>query len=143
AVLDPSNPRLLAGHLACAAAETHLQEKDLDLFGGPEAVLPVLDELVATRKLRRRPTGWYRGSDDPVHDEVDLRGSGAAQVLVVEEDTGRLLGTVDAARAPSQVYPGAIHLHRGISYVVDHLDLESGVALVHPEQPEWSTMARS
>lgn len=143
AVLDPTNPRLLTGHLVCAATETHLTDDDLDLFGGAEAVRPVLDELVAARRLRHRPTGWYRGTDEDVHGQVDLRGSGGQQVLVVEETTGRLLGTVDTARAPSQVFPGAVHLHRGISYVVDHLDLESGVALVHPEQPEWSTIARS
>jgi DEAD/DEAH box helicase domain-containing protein len=41
------------------------------------------------------------------------------------------------------VHPGAVYLHRGDSFVVDELDLDSGVALVHPEEPQWHTSARS
>jgi DEAD/DEAH box helicase domain-containing protein len=61
----------------------------------------------------------------------------------VEVDTGRLLGTVDAGSACTVVHPGAVYLHRGDSFVVDELDLESGLALVHPEEPAWHTSARS
>jgi DEAD/DEAH box helicase domain-containing protein len=64
-------------------------------------------------------------------------------VAVVEADTGRLLGTVDAGSACTAVHPGAVYLHRGDSFVVDELDLESGIALVHPEEPAWHTSARS
>jgi DEAD/DEAH box helicase domain-containing protein len=64
-------------------------------------------------------------------------------VAVVEADTGRLLGTVDPGSACTAVHPGAVYLHRGDSFVVDELDLDSGVALVHPEEPEWHTSARS
>ena len=34
AVTDPTNPYILGPHLACAAAERHLTEADLELFGG-------------------------------------------------------------------------------------------------------------
>ena len=37
---------------------------------------------------------------------------------------------------------GAVHLHQGVSYVVDDLDLEDAVALVHAAEPDWSTHAR-
>jgi DEAD/DEAH box helicase domain-containing protein len=33
-------------------------------------------------------------------------------------------------------------LHQGTSYVVDHLDLDDGAALVHEEEPDWTTHAR-
>ena len=46
-------------------------------------------------------------------------------------------------RAPAAVHPGAVHLHRGQAYSVLDLDLESGVALVHLDRPEWTTIARS
>jgi DEAD/DEAH box helicase domain-containing protein len=72
-----------------------------------------------------------------------LRGGGGGQVAIVEEETARLLGTVDVARAPAAVHEGAVHLHRGDSYVVQSLDLESGVAMVRADRPEWSTIARS
>ena len=36
-----------------------------------------------------------------------------------------------------------MYLHRGVSYVVDALDLDEQLALVHEERPEWTTTARS
>ena len=57
-VLDPTNPYVLAPHLACAAAELPLTEADVDALGGPAAAA-VLAELVADGVLRRRPTGWF------------------------------------------------------------------------------------
>jgi DEAD/DEAH box helicase domain-containing protein len=61
---------------------------------------------------------------------------------VVEGESGRLLGTVDGSSAPHAVHPGALHLHQGMSFVVDSLDLDDGIALVHKENPEWTTSPR-
>ena len=142
AVTDPTNPHILGPHLACAAAELRLTPDDLATFGGP-ACVPVLDELVARKVLRRRPTGWYLAGHGHPAVDVDLRGGGGGQVAVVESATGRLLGTVDESRAPAAVHTGAVHLHRGESYLVEDLDLDDGVALVRAETPGWTTIARS
>jgi DEAD/DEAH box helicase domain-containing protein len=99
-----------------------------------------VDELTAAGLLRRRPSGWYWTADQ--RPDVDLRGTGAHPVSVVEDATGRLLGTVDGAASHGQVHPGAVYLHQGVTYVVDALDLDDGVALVHAEEPDWSTHAR-
>ncbi|WP_407938809.1 DEAD/DEAH box helicase [Micromonospora rubida] len=137
-VLDPANPYVLAPQLACAAAEAPLTPADLDLFG--EGAKEAVDSLVETGALRQRPTGWYwRHRERP---EVDLRGEGGAPVCVVEAATGRLLGTVDGGSSHFLLHPGAVYLHQGVSYVVDALDLADGCALVHPEEPDWSTHAR-
>ncbi|MFC4002555.1 DEAD/DEAH box helicase [Prauserella oleivorans] len=141
AVLDPSNPYVLVPQLACATAELPLTARELDAFGG-DAAREVLDALVADGMLRRRPSGWYWTSRDRPQHEVDIRGSGGDQIAVVEADTSRLLGTVDPGSACSTVHPGAVYLHQGSSYVVDELDLENGLALVHAEDPEWNTSAR-
>lgn len=143
-VLDPTNPYVLAPQLACAAAELPVTEQDVtEVFGGAAAV-EVLDELVADGVLRRRPTGWFWPSTgERPAGSVDIRGSGAGQVALVEGGTGRMLGTVDGASAPAQAHPGALYLHRGESYVVDDLDLDAGVALVHRFDPAWRTEARS
>nr|WP_018352281.1 DEAD/DEAH box helicase [Longispora albida] len=131
-VLDPQNPYVLAPHLCSAASESPLTTADLELFGTTE---DFCDQL-----LRRRKTGWYwTASHRP---EVDLRGTGGEPVAVVESGTGKLLGTVDAGASHTQVHPGAVYLHQGSSYVVDELHLDEGVALVHPEEPDWSTHAR-
>jgi len=142
AVIDPTNPHILGPHLACAAAEQHLTPADIELFGGT-AIKPVLDGLVANRTLRRRPTGYFWAEPGHPADRVNLRGGGGGQVAIVDEESARLLGTVDLHRAPAAVHTGAVHLHRGESYVVQELDLETGIALVRRDRPEWTTIARS
>jgi DEAD/DEAH box helicase domain-containing protein len=73
---------------------------------------------------------------------VDIRGSGEQPVSIVEADTGRLLGTVDGDAAHSTVHDGALYVHRGETFVVDEFDVEDACAVVHPESPEWTTIAR-
>jgi DEAD/DEAH box helicase domain-containing protein len=137
-VLDPDNPHVLGPHLCCAAAELPLVEVDLSLFG--EGALDTLAALEGRTPLRRRRTGWYwTAGDSPL---VDIRGTGGEPVTVVEGETGRVLGTVDADAAHGAVHPGAVYLHQGESFVVDELDLVGAVALVHAEEPDWTTMAR-
>jgi len=138
-VIDPGNPYLLAPQLCCAAYEAPLTEADLARFGG-ERARQVADRLVAAGLLRRRPTGWYW--TDPAAPSVDLRSGAGQPVSVVDGPSGTLLGTVDLATAPAMVHPGAVYLHRGNSFVVDSLDLTDSVALVHAEEPEWTTNAR-
>ncbi len=138
-VLDPANPYVLGPHLCCAAAELPLTAADIELFGGPVAVATV-DALVSAGVLRRRPSGWYWTARE--RPDVDLRGTGGGPIAIVESTTGRLLGTVDRGSAHVHVHTGAVHLHQGRTYVVDELDLDDGVALVHPEEPDWSTHAR-
>ena len=138
-VLDPTNPYVLGPQLCCAAAEAPLTKTDLELFGGAPALAAVA-ALTESGALRRRPSGWYwthRGRPD-----VDLRGTGGAPVSVVESATGRLLGTVDQGSSHVMLHTGAVYLHQGASYLVDDLDLEDAVALVHAAEPDWSTHAR-
>ncbi|AGL13971.1 DEAD/DEAH box helicase [Actinoplanes sp. N902-109] len=138
-VLDPANPYVLGPQLCSAASEAPLRPADLELFGGEPARLAV-DALVQTGALRKRPSGWYW--THPGRPEVDLRGTGGGPVAVVESATGRLLGTVDQGSSHVMLHTGAVYLHQGVSYVVDELDLEDMVALVHAADPDWSTHAR-
>jgi DEAD/DEAH box helicase domain-containing protein len=138
-VTDPANPYVLGPQLCCAAAELPLRREDLADFGGDVAEAQ-LTELVADGLLRARPAGWYwagRGRPD-----VDIRGSGTAPVSIIEGGTGRLLGTVDGDASHATVHTGALYVHRGETYVVDEFDVEDACAVVHPESPEWTTVAR-
>ena len=49
---------------------------------------------------------------------------------------------MEVDRAHVQVHPGAVYLHQGVSYVVDRLDLDDASALVHTEEPDWTTHPR-
>jgi DEAD/DEAH box helicase domain-containing protein len=73
---------------------------------------------------------------------LDLRGTGGGPVSVVEAATGRLLGTVDQGSSHAMLHEGAVHLHQGATFVVDVLDLDDAVALVHADDPDYSTHAR-
>jgi len=138
-VFDPANPYVLAPHLRMAAAEYPLTESDLDLFGGQAARRSVA-ALVAAGDLRARPGGWYWTHRH--RPDVDLRSGGDPPVMIVETVTGRMLGTVDGSASHSTVHSGALYVHQGASYVVDDFDLDDAVALVHAEEPEWTTRAQ-
>ena len=118
-VLDPGNPYVLAPHLCAAAAELALTEQDLDIFG--PAARTVVDDLTRAGRLRRRAAGWY-GMRRDAAAAAGLRGAGLAPVRVVEEATGRLVGTVDEPSAHLIVHEGAIYVHQGDSYLVATLD---------------------
>ncbi|HUR50786.1 MAG TPA: DEAD/DEAH box helicase [Mycobacteriales bacterium] len=137
-VLDPANPYVLGPHLCCAASELPLTEDDLAVFG--EGTQELLDDLVARGLLRKRPRGWFWTSRE--RPDADLRGAGGPPVRLVETPTGRLLGTVDHASAHSQAHAGAVYLHQGETFLVESLDLEESVALVRPDDPDYSTSAR-
>ncbi len=138
-VLDPANPYVLAPHLCAAAAELPLTEPDLDLFG--PAARPVAAGLCRDGLLRRRGERWCwtrRGRAAA----TGLRGTGASPVKIVEEATGRLVGTVDEPSAHILAHAGAVYPHQGEMYLVRELDLDCGVALVEPGDPGYSTSAR-
>ncbi|NEE50414.1 DEAD/DEAH box helicase, partial [Streptomyces sp. SID8455] len=139
-VLDPDNPYVLAPHLCAAAAELPLTEPDITLFG--PAVPELLPQLEAAKLLRRRASGWHWTRRERAADLTDIRGGGGRPVQIVEEGTGRLLGTVDAAAAHTSVHEGAVHLHQGRTHLVRKLDLEDSVALVEQADPPYSTVAR-
>jgi DEAD/DEAH box helicase domain-containing protein len=138
-VLDPSNPYVLAPHLCAAAAELPLSAADLTLFSPSAAA--VADSLVRRGLLRRRGQRLYctwRGwGDGP-----GLRGAGSRPFKIVEEATGRLVGTVDEPSAHVMVHSGAVYPHQGEMYLVSKLDLAEGVALVTAGDPGYTTSAR-
>jgi DEAD/DEAH box helicase domain-containing protein len=139
-VCDPGNPYVLGPHLAAAAAELPLTEDDLPAFG--PGAREVVDALVTKGLLRVRPGGWYWTRPDRAADLADLRGIGGGPVRVVEQGTGRLLGTVDPGAAHTTVHAGAVYVHQGVTYVVDDLDLEAAAAHAHREDVDYTTSAR-
>jgi DEAD/DEAH box helicase domain-containing protein len=139
-VCDPSNPYVLGPHLCAAAAELPLTDDDLPMFG--PATREVVDSLVERGLLRVRPGGWFWTRQERASDLADLRGIGGGMVRVVEDGTGRLLGTVDPGAAHTTVHTGAVYVHQGSTYLVDQLDLDDSVALAHREDVDFTTSAR-
>jgi DEAD/DEAH box helicase domain-containing protein len=137
-VIDPANPYILGPQLLCAATELPIDDAEIRSLGA-EAVA---NALVDDGLLRRRAGKYYPAPGVDPHPAVDIRGSTGGQIVIVEGDTGRLLGTAGAGQAAASVHPGAVYLHQGESYVVDSLDFDDGVAFVHAEDPGYATFAR-
>jgi DEAD/DEAH box helicase domain-containing protein len=137
-VIDPANPYILGPQLLCAATELPLDEAEVRHFGATD----VAQSLVEDGLLRRRNDKYFPAPGIQPHGAVDIRGSAGGQIVIVEADTGRLLGSVGVDQAPASVHPGAVYLHQGDTYVVDSLDTEDGIAFVHAEDPGYATFAR-
>src|SRR6478735_7434235 len=137
-VIDPSNPYVLGPQLLCAATELPLTDAEVRTWNAEEVAAALVDDGL----LRRRPTGYFPTPGVDPHPAVDIRGSSGGQIAILEDGTGRLLGSAGAGQAPASIHPGAVYLHQGESYVVDSLDFEDGVAFVHEEDPGYTTFAR-
>jgi DEAD/DEAH box helicase domain-containing protein len=131
AILDPANPYLLAPHLRCACQEAPMSASEAQAWFGPSApallARDVADGRLRLRRDRHHWIGRHRASR-----EVDLRGAGGATIRIVDTATGALIGDIDEGRAHRQVHPGAVYLHQGRTYRVEHLDLDRQLALVEP-----------
>ncbi|WP_051060959.1 DEAD/DEAH box helicase [Corynebacterium ulceribovis] len=145
-VFDPTNPHVVADQLYCAVVELPLSDADVVAWGAAES----MQQLAQAGLVRHRRDKWFPtdpGDDvEPnprtAHSGVNLRGGDGQEVAIVDGTDGRVLGTVDEAAAKTSVHTGALYFHQGKSFVVDELDLETGLALVHAESPEWTTWAR-
>jgi DEAD/DEAH box helicase domain-containing protein len=137
-VLDPANPYILAPHLCAAAAEIPLTTADMELFGSGAPSL--VAGLAGQGALRERGGRWHlTGRPAPL---TSLRGTSAAPLRIVEERTGRLIGTMDEPSGHAFLHTGAVYSHQGELYLVTCLDLDDGVALVKPGDPGYITSAR-
>src|SRR6478735_9320224 len=137
-VIDPRNPYVLGPQLLCAATELPLTDAEVRTWDAESVAAALIDDGL----LRRRPGGYFPAPGVDPHPAVDIRGSSGGQIAILENGTGRVLGTTGTGQAPASVHPGAVYLHQGETYVVDALDFEDGIALVHAGDPGYTTSAR-
>jgi DEAD/DEAH box helicase domain-containing protein len=122
-VLNPSNKTIVKRHLICAAAEQPIK-RDESLVQDA-AVREVLNELVEEASLLlTADENYWVGSRKYPHREVDLRGTGQTFVIRNHMDASAL-GEIDFIRCFKECHPGAVYLHRGRTWLITDLDLES------------------
>ncbi len=157
AVINPSNPFVADPHLRCAAFELPLTHDDeqywpgmLDdsvrrLVNGDELIVRPPGQGTAGGRGRRRrlsptsPVAIWNGGGWPV-DGVGLRSGSSGQVKIVRAD-GTPVGTVDRSRAGEVVHEGAVYIHAGRHHRVVELDLDTGRAVVEPDDGATYTSA--
>ncbi|HET8931136.1 MAG TPA: DEAD/DEAH box helicase [Acidimicrobiales bacterium] len=148
-VVNPSNENVLDPQIECAAAESPLTSADSTYWGEDldDAIRRgVLGDRLRIQRLgaedaatERRVT--YAGHGHPA-GRISLR-SGSGRELRIVDAAGALIGTVDAARATSTLYPGAGYLHRTEPFRVVELDFDRGEATVEPDDGTTTTRADS
>ncbi len=141
-IVDSGNTYILGDHLLCAAHELPLDNDEIEEVFGAKCwetlgMLAEAGEIGFDGKWR-----WMKtGQPAPF---VNIRSASSVQFKIISvEGGGALLGTVDGSNAFGTIYPGAIYLHGGQSYVVERLDLDENVAYVEKTEVEYYTMPNS
>ncbi len=141
AVINPYNPSILEKQLVCAAAELPLDSSESYVREAP--VQKMIARLENSGDLVRSADGSVLFSRRRMpHRNVDLRGSGT-KISIVSSETGKDKGEIDMFRAFKETHPGAVYLHHGESYLVNHLDLESMTVKVTRAHVNYYTRSRS
>jgi DEAD/DEAH box helicase domain-containing protein len=154
AVVDPDNPYVLAKHLKAAAFELPLEDDDLAAFG-PLAG-PIAEALEREQQLVEVKGAYYHpGGQNPAVG-VSLRhmSDNTFSIVLVDgvtkkpangrtddQSTHAVIANVDAISAPELVYPEAVYLHDGETYLVRQLDLDGKVAYVERRETDYYTQA--
>ena len=138
-VIDPHNPYIVANHLGCAAAELPLAPEDAAVFGPGAGA--VADLLAQDGSLTRIDDRYYWSRPESPSQRTDLRTISSDTFSIVRKAGGKseVIGQVDATSAPELVYPNAIYLHEGASYLVRELDFAGKVAYVEAAETDYYT----
>ena len=138
AVLDPWNPAVAEAHLVCAAAEEPLTASEVASFGPRGRA--VVETLSSQGRLARDAEGarWFSYRRRPQR-EVSPRATGSP-FSILEADTGRLLGTIDAMRVWYECHPGAIYLHAGESNHIEAIQVDHKRAIARKTRADYYTV---
>jgi len=139
ATIDPDNPYVLQGHILCAAAERPLDAAEAGFLG--ENAVPVASALEQAGQLKRIGETWYLSSPDFPAQKLNLRliSSDTYEIVDISGPRPSVIGNVDSISAPELVYPGAVYLHEGKSYLCERLDIENKIAEVRAAEPDYYT----
>lgn len=140
ALINPGNRHILRHHLPCAAYELPLTAEELASLS--EEWKELLAELEAEGLLEMRGERWIYPANDYPAQHVNLRSTSEARYLIVDETTNRPLEQIDAATALFRIYPGAIYLHQGESYLITRLDLGRRLTIARRAAVDYYTQPR-
>jgi len=138
ALVNPDNPYILRAHLLCAAWELPLTDQDEEYFGPA-----LLQERIALEEqglLRERKGRWYvTPSIIYPAQGINIRSTSGENFAIMDTATASLLETIESSVALFQIFPGAIYLHQGESYLVEELDLAARTAHAKPVTVNYYT----
>jgi DEAD/DEAH box helicase domain-containing protein len=138
-IIDPDNPHILKSQLGCAAYELPLEKRDFAQFG--DVAAEVAELTAEAGELRWTADKYYWASSETPAQRTSIRQVSNATYAIVDITDGRdtVLGQVDSISAPELVYPEAVYLHAGASYVVRELDQQAQLARVERWDADYYT----
>ncbi len=138
-IIDPANPHILKSQLGCAAYELPLEQHDFEQFGN--IATDVAEVIAEAGELRLTADKYYWASSETPSQRTSIRHISDATYAIVDitDDRNTVLGQVDSISAPELVYPEAIYLHAGESYVVRELDQQAKLARVERIDADYYT----
>ncbi len=149
ALINPDNLAILANHLACALFELPLRHGEP--FGDAALSQELLTALAEGGEVQQHGDTWFWLGHGYPAQTISLRTVSPDTVMIsaLEADdvaetapAGRaVIGSLERAAAPALLHRGAIYLHQGQSYLVEHLDWEAGQAWVRAAEPGYYTVA--
>jgi DEAD/DEAH box helicase domain-containing protein len=139
AVIDPDNVYILTNHILCAAAEMPLKAEDERFFG--PLVGRICEIIEEEGMVKRVGDKWYWASSDEPARRMSLRtiSSDTFSITNTTEGAPQVIGEIDGYSAFEVLYPGAVYLHAGESYLVRDLQIESQNAAVEHQETDYYT----
>ena len=146
AFVNPDALSLLASHLACAAFELPFQAAEG--FGTAVPGRASVDELLAALategvlhagSAKGETVYTWVGETYPAQ-AISLRSATPDNVVIRAGEAG-VIGTVDRPSAARMVHEGAVYFHGAVSYLIEALDWEQGIASARPADLGYYTVA--
>jgi ATP-dependent helicase YprA (DUF1998 family) len=136
AIVDLRNPYIPMGHVMCASTEMPPTINEHAYFGD---VSEIVESMAETGLLRKTLRGYVYGGTKTPSEFVNLQSISSRSVNVL--CGGRVIETLDIARARGEAHEGAVLLHMGETYLVEELDLDLGIAKAKRQDVDYYTEA--
>jgi len=137
ASINLQNPSVLTAHLTCACHERAVSEEEAANFGA--SAIEVLHQLVNDSVVRESMGRFYYVAHRSPAAQINIRGTHGPQIQIKAGE--RDLGEMEEWRALRSLHEGAVYLHRGETFLVQTLDLDSGTAYLDRAEPDYYTLA--
>jgi DEAD/DEAH box helicase domain-containing protein len=140
AIIDPDNPHILAGHLECAAFELPLNPDDEKYFG--PAYGKILETIAQDNPdFHKIADQLHWASSQFPAGKINLRTISESTFAIIDTsgESERTIGNLDSISALEQLYPAAVYLHEGQSYLVKNLELAEKIAYIKQTDVDYYT----
>ncbi|RMD52289.1 MAG: DEAD/DEAH box helicase, partial [Nitrospirae bacterium] len=139
AIIDLTNPYIIAGYLICAASDMPIKLSSNDGIYFTNNAESILKALEIEGLVQHTPDGWIYSGKRRAVEAVSLTNISSEIFKIMCES--KILETMDKTQAYREAHKGAVLLHHGETYIVKDLDLKNGVVQVIKKDVDYYTEA--